>query len=333
VLDESSFDATMGAGVKVPPGYERHFTSFDGKRRHLITEATGGPTWYTEYNVLTGLSARSYGRLMFYVTRIAADRVSRGLPQSLRACGYKTFSLYPAYGAFLGARRFQTGTGVQHFYDAAQMGAGDVEPDSFYYDRAAQLIARERGAPLFLFVYTVANHFPWWSKYRPELMPDWRNLGNDFEVDEYLRRQTMSARDYQEFTARLRRQFPDESFLIVRFGDHPPGIVAKVVAPELDAQTTARHVMARDPRYFTTYYAIDAINYKPRDLSLALDRMEAAYLPLTILEAAGLPLDPSFAEQKRIMQRCQGVFYACNGGGEARRFNRMLIDAGLIKGL
>ena len=52
-----------------------------------------------------------------------------------------------------------------------------------------------------------------------------------------------------------------------------------------------------------------------------------------MLEAAGVRLDPSFTEQKRILQRCRGVFYPCAGGSEARRFNRLLIDAGLIKGL
>jgi hypothetical protein len=52
-----------------------------------------------------------------------------------------------------------------------------------------------------------------------------------------------------------------------------------------------------------------------------------------IQEAAGIPLDPSFAEQKAIMLRCNGVFYACKDGAEARRFNRLLIDAGLIHGL
>jgi hypothetical protein len=33
------------------------------------------------------------------------------------------------------------------------------------------------------------------------------------------------------------------------------------------------------------------------------------------------------------MLRCNGVFYACRKGAEARRFNRLLIDAGMIKGL
>ena len=65
LLDESSFDITAAPGIKVPPGYQQHFRSFDGKARSLVMESTGGPTWYAEYNVLTGLSARSYGRFMF----------------------------------------------------------------------------------------------------------------------------------------------------------------------------------------------------------------------------------------------------------------------------
>jgi hypothetical protein len=33
------------------------------------------------------------------------------------------------------------------------------------------------------------------------------------------------------------------------------------------------------------------------------------------------------------MLRCKGVFYDCKAGAESRRFNRLLIDAGLIHGL
>ena len=84
VLDESSFDIRAAPGIKVPPDYGRHFRSFDGKQRSLAVEATGGPTWYAEYSVLTGLSARSFGRFKFHVTRIAAGHVERGLPRALR---------------------------------------------------------------------------------------------------------------------------------------------------------------------------------------------------------------------------------------------------------
>ena len=102
VLDESSFDITAVAGVNVPTGYRDHFQSFDGRQRSFVVEGTGGPTWYTEYNVLTGLSARSFGRFAYFVTRIAAGRVERGLPSALHRCGYKTFTLYPAEGRVSG---------------------------------------------------------------------------------------------------------------------------------------------------------------------------------------------------------------------------------------
>ena len=333
VLDEASFDASAIPGIKLPPNYGSHFKSFDGKTRSFVVEGSGGPTWYTEYNVLTGLSARSYGRLSYYVTRIAAGRVERGLPQALRRCGYKTISLYPAYGAFLSAKKFQETTGVRHFLDAADMKAGDVEPDSFYFNQALKMIESERGdQPLFIFVYTVFNHFPWWNAPQPELTPDWRSLGNDPQVDEYLRRQTLSARDYGAFKHRLAADFPKESFLVARFGDHQPGM-AKIIDPAATEDEVSQRIMAHDPRYFTTYYALDAINFQPKDVSSALERLEAPYLPLVLLEAAGLPLDPSFAEQKKILERCRGLFFQCANGAEARRFNRLLIDAGLIKGM
>jgi hypothetical protein len=43
--------------------------------------------------------------------------------------------------------------------------------------------------------------------------------------------------------------------------------------------------------------------------------------------------DAGSSERSARWLRCEGLFYACAGGAEARRFNRLLIDAGLIKGL
>ena len=334
VHDESSFDITAAPGMKVPPGYRKHFQSFDGVPRKLIVEGAGGPSWFTEYNVLTGLSARSYGRFATSVTRIAAGRVARGLPNALSRCGYKTFSLYPFYGAFLGSRGFQTTAGVERYLDMKDLKARGLERDSFYFDQATSIIARERRrGPLFLFVYTAANHFPWDSTFRPELTPSWRGLGNSPNIDEYIRRQTLSAKDYAALLDRLKREFPTDSFLIVRFGDHQPEFAYRIIDPSLSGAALARQLEMFDPRYYTSYYAIDAVNFKPIDLSSALNTLDAPFLPLLVQEAAGVPLDPSFSEQKNILKRCHGLFYRCADGAEARRFNRLLIEAGLIKGL
>jgi hypothetical protein len=334
VFDESSFDISTVQGLKLPADYRAHFASFDDRTRSLVVEGVSGPSWFTEYNVLTGLSVRSYGRFADFVTRIAAGRVERGLPRALARCGYKTISHYPFHGAFLSARQFQASAGIEKFLDARDLGSHTVEPDGFYYDAALRTIERERGErPLFLLVYTLANHFPWDVRYRPELTPGWRDLGNGLETDEYLRRQTMSARDYAAFKADLARKYPSELFLIVRFGDHQPSFARPLLDPALDDSFIARQIAQQNPRFLTTYYAIDAVNFRPVETASARDVLDAPYLPLVVLEAAGVPLDPSFAEQKAILERCRGLFYRCASGAEARRFNRLLIDAGLIKGL
>ncbi|EGP06432.1 hypothetical protein CSIRO_4011 [Bradyrhizobiaceae bacterium SG-6C] len=336
VLDESSFDISAAPGIKVPANYRDYFKSVDGKQRAFVAESAGGPTWYTEFNVLTGLSARSFGKLKFYVTRIAAGKISRGLPQALQRCGYRTFSLYPTYGDFLSARNFQTSAGIENFIDMANMGVSeDMQPDRFYFDQALQLIAREKNAdqPLFVLVYLTANHFPWTTSYRSDLTPPgWTAPGNTAEVDEYIRRQAMTAADYKNFVARLKADHPNDPFLLVRFGDHQPAISQKLLEPKLPQTSLADRIMTHDLRYYKTYYAIDALNYRP-DMSLALETLDAAYLPLAVQDAAGIPLDSTFAEQKKIMLRCKGLFYACKDGAEAKRFNRLLIDAGFVKNL
>jgi hypothetical protein len=299
-----------------------------------VVEGVGGPSWFTEYNVLTGLSVRSFGRFASSVTRIAAGHVHRGLPRLLEQCGYHTFSLYPFYGSFLGSRAFQISTGIAQYLDMRDLGTSDFEPDRFYFDKAVDLIQRERGnAPLFLYVYTVANHFPWDTRLRPELTPNWHDPGNSPEVDEYIRRQSMTAHDYRDFLDRLARRFPADSFLVVRYGDHQPQFGAALIDSGLAQEGAIKRPRASDPRYLTTYYAIDAVNFAPANLSSALDGLDAPYLPIVLLEAAGVPLDPTFLEQRAMLHECNGFFYRCEAGAPSRRLNRLLIDVGLIEGL
>ncbi|MEP7029515.1 MAG: sulfatase-like hydrolase/transferase [Pseudolabrys sp.] len=334
IHDESSYDIRVAPGIKVPEGYGSHFVSFDGVARHLLVESHGGASWYTEFGVLTGLSSRSFGRFAYSLPRVAAGRVKRGLPLALRRCGYRTFSFYPASSAFMSAKNFQMSTGIEHFFDYRDMGTTAVEPDSFYYNAAATMLKQDRGTgPIFAYVYLAANHFPFTRTWHPDLMPRWQDPGNTPAVDEYLRRQARSDLDYQVFLERLRREFPGEPFLLVRYGDHQPAFPTFVMDPTLDEAGIAKRMQSYDPRYFTTYYAVDTINFQPVDKSAALDTLDAPYLPLAIQQMAGLPLDPSFVEQRKIFERCGGIFYACAAGVEVRRFLRLLLDAGQIRHL
>src|SRR5262249_34276720 len=200
-----------------------------------------------------------------------------------RRCGYHTFSIYPAHGAFMSAASFQKSVGVENFYDAAALGAGDVEPDDFYYRAASRLIERNRaGGPMFIYVYLAANHFPWDYRWRPDLATNWRDLGNEGVADEYLRRQTLGMRQYSALLGELKKQFPGERFLLVRYGDHQPDFASTIMEPRLDDGTIARRIFQHDPRYYTTYYAIDAVNFHPVNVNSALDTIEGPYLPLIV---------------------------------------------------
>ena len=171
--------------------------------------------------------------------------------------------------------------GIDHFLDAKDLHSREVETDDFYYNAASDLIGREKsGGPMFVLSYLMANHFPWDLRWRPDLATDWRDLGNvsveGHRVDEYLRRQEMSARAYKGFVERLKRDFPNEPFLIVRFGDHQPLFAKRIIDPTLDNVGIGRRIDANDPRYFTTYYAIEPLNFKPADLSSAITGLDAA---------------------------------------------------------
>ena len=149
----------------------------------------------------------------------------------------------------MSAKSFQTTTGVQTFVDQDVLRTDRIEPDRFYYDAALRMIERERGhGPMFMFVYLAANHYPWTYRWRPDLAPEWKDLGNAPQVDEYLRRQTMGFRDYAELVARLKRDFPGESFLLVRYGDHQPDFATTLIEPSLDEVEVNRRLMTRDPR-------------------------------------------------------------------------------------
>src|SRR3974377_1165504 len=107
-------------------------------------------------------------------------------------------------------RASQPTTCVQRFYDQHDLGAREIEPDSFFFNAAARMIAEQhQHGPMFVFVYLAANHFPWNHRYRPDLMPQWKDPGNVAPVDEYMGRQAMSAKDYVDFLGRLKRAFPN----------------------------------------------------------------------------------------------------------------------------
>ena len=118
----------------------------------------------------------------------------------------------------------------------------------------------------------------------------------------------------------------------MRYGDHQPEFSPHLLDPGLDEAGVGKKLENYDPRYYATYYAIDAINFEPVKSPAVMDTIDAAYLPLVIQEAAGIPLDPVVRGAEEHHAPLQGRVLRLQGRrGSAQRFNRLLIDAGFIK--
>ena len=128
-----------------------------------MVEGAGGPSWYTEYNVLTGLSARSYGRFADFVTRIAAG--PRRARTAARAAPLRLQDLHvlsdvrcvPERAAFPDRRpAFRT-------FSTPRRSKRELPRSGLVLSstRRPTCVAKQRGKdPLFMLVYTAQNHFP-----------------------------------------------------------------------------------------------------------------------------------------------------------------------------
>ena len=326
----------------VPPGYfpalrydhrvDPFFASQDGKVHRMRVETYGGASWITEFAVMTGVSTRSFGGMRQFVQSLMAGKVHDTLPETLTRCGYRNVVFYPLERNFVSYDRFYSSIGLKEVFDSKDQGApSDNERDRFYFANALDEMARhlrQSRQPLFTYILTMATHSPYDFVYMPEVDVPGGGPGTDPEMSEYLRRLAMARIDYDELRRELARRFPDEKFLIVHYGDHHP-IASRTlldVSDKLDAEDVS---LPFDSLGFVTYYAVEGINYSPPPLP-EVEVLDVPYLPVVILDAAGLPLSDSFRERQRLLAACKGRYFTCDQRGAILAFHRRLIDSGLV---
>jgi hypothetical protein len=309
------------------------FHSYDGPLRKLRVETFGGGSWLTEFSVLTGLSTYSFGGMRQFVQQIMAGKVKDTLPQALARCGYRNVVFYPMLRQFLSAGRFFEGVGLHEIYDAKDQGATlPNERDRFYYANLLAEIGRHlKGSkqPLFAYLETMATHGAYDYAYMPELDVPGGNPGTDPEMHEYLRRLAMARMDYAHLRAELSRRFPDQQFLIVHYGDHQPTATWSLLGLQ-EGTTIEKVIQSKNDIPLTTYYAIDAVRYHPPALP-AINNLDVPFLGTIILEAARLTLSDSFRARRRLMLLCKGRYHDCPVRDEILKFQRSLIDAGIVE--
>lgn len=326
-----------------PPGalkgldYDRaldgFFRSHDGRIHAMRVETYGGASWLTEFSVLTGAASRFFGSLRHFVQFYMAGRVDDALPTTLARCGYANMMFYPYLKGFFGSARFFETVGLKQIYDARdQKAASAMEPDKFYYANMLAEIARrfETGSgPLFVYLQTMAAHWPYDITYWPERNAKGGGPGVHPEMNEYLRRLAMASEDYAALRNDLAARFPAERFLVVHYGDHHPLATRFFFGFDGEEIEVINDSLPDASPAFVTYFAVDGINYTPPALP-DIDVIDSAYLGALILEQARLPIPDSWRERARLMRACGGRYALCPDRQSILQFHRRLIDSGLL---
>jgi phosphoglycerol transferase MdoB-like AlkP superfamily enzyme len=327
----------------VPPGYfptlaydhriDRFFASHDGKVHRLRVETYGGASWLTEFSIATGLSTRSFGGMRQFVQSLMTGKLRDTLPEALGRCGYRNVMLYALERNFVSNEKYYASIGLKEIFDREDQGAAtDNERDRFYFGNALDVMARHlqrSRRPLFTYIFTMATHSPYDFAYMPEVDVPGGGPGTDPEMSEYLRRLAMAQIDYDELRSEIARRFPGERFLIVHYGDHQPIATRTLLGFSNKLESEDISLPIESPG-FITYYVVDGINYQPPPLP-EVETLDVPYLPLVILNAAGLPLSDSFRERQRMLTACNGRYFTCEPREAILAFHRRLIDSGLIE--
>jgi hypothetical protein len=233
---------------------------------------------------------------------------------------------------FLSAERFFKGVGIDDIFDLKRQRARRVdERDQFYYGNALDEMGahfKSSSKPMFAFIETMATHWPYNVVYEPQLAMRGGGKGTHPEMHEYLRRLGMAQLDYGWLRAELKRRFPGEPFLIVRYGDHHPMSTRLLLG--FGEGTDAEDVLLdRNSIGFRTFFAVNGVNFAPRDYS-SPPILDVAYLSTVLLEAAGVPLSDAYKKRRMLVEACGGRSFDCVRSDLVLGFHRQLLDSGLV---
>jgi hypothetical protein len=307
---------------------DRFFLSDDGALHPLRVETYGGESWVTDFSLMAGLSSRFFGSLRTFVQVFTTGKLAETLPQSLKHCGYINMLFFPFEANFLSHDKFYRSIGFDQLFDQDAQGLSSIhERDRVYFENALAAIDRHlraSSAPFFVYVQTMTAHGPYSFKYLPDEDVPGGGPGTSREMSEYLRRAAIVQRDGEWLMEELKRRFPEQRILIVRFGDHHPTATSGLLAS--DARDGSSPISSR----FTTFYAIKGHNLVVPTLP-GYDAIDVPYLGNIILEAAGLPLSEAQTHRRALMQACAGKYFGCERRDEILAFHRRLIQSDLVR--
>ena len=333
IHQESLVPPSLFPRLEYDHALDRFFLSDDGALHKLRVETYGGASWVNEFALLTGISTKAFGDMRMFVHVLMGGRLKETLPQTLAKCGYRTLMLFPMKKGYLSLDRFYRSIGFTEILDRRDQGAPTIrERDRFYFQNALEAMDRHfksSDQPLFVYIQTMASHGPYDSAYMPEENVPGGGPGTSAEMSEYLRRAALAQRDGVFLMDEIKRRFPNEPILVVRYGDHQPSATRDIIndvwgddSPDVGPDGS--------PGPFITFYAIEGSNLAVPPLP-AYDPLDIAYVGTVMLEAAGLPLSAAQRERKRLMVACEGRYFGCEPRSQILAFHRRLINSGFVQ--
>ncbi|MFL6629934.1 MAG: sulfatase-like hydrolase/transferase [Vitreoscilla sp.] len=321
-LQESQFDPAAIAGCPASICALDAFAAHDGTvaRGPLQVHTFGGGTWKSEFAFHTGVPHSAFGPAGEFVPFNVAPGTQRSFARSLKAAGYRTVALYPTRGGMMNGRAAYAGYGFDAFYDAAQVGlpGGYDTPDALVHAAARDVLARERlhDQPVFLFVLTIFNHAE--HGVRMERVPlqlvsaaskAFEPADEALSVADYVwRSQAFERASAATRSAVLGTRRPA---VYAWFGDHQPPF-ANAIGLRQRIRSLPTETGTVPARYQTWYEVASNVPHAADSSPRALDLV---FLPGTLAQAAGVPLDDWLAANVLAREQCGGLLEACRAPG------------------
>jgi len=336
IQHESIFDPRV-YGLPVEPGVEAFLSPENGLHGSLNVDIFGGGSWQSEFSLLTGLSSASFGSSAYFLFKRGVGRFHNSLPHSLAALGYGTTLISSCRRNFLNYDAFYRSIGIsERIFSDDLASPFDVDrfeatnSDALFLDAAIGAhLKRIAGdaAPRFLYALTNFNHGPHNRRLvAPGQFESERAFAAASLPDpcyaEYYARLAETAATWNRLKSELAARFPERPTLIVHYGDHQPVMTRRIEA-KLKLPADAR-------RQFRTFYAIEALNYRPdRPIPGRGKNLDIAFLGTVALQQAELPLDQIYATRASLLEHC-GEAYFASSSERKRRFHRTLVELGVI---
>jgi len=327
IHQESLVEPSLFPQLNYNHDLDRFFLSDDNRLHKLRVEVFGGASWITDFSIMAGDSSRFFGGIRVFLQVLLTGRLTEALPQILRTCGYRNVLFFPFDGSFVGLDKFYRSIGFDQVIDWKAQGTKTYyERDRVYFQNAMAMMEqhfRSSEQPLFTYVQTMTAHGPYTRQYMPEEDVAGGGPGTPPEMSEYLRRAAMVQRDGEALIEELKQRFPNERFVIIRFGDHQPVATRDYWPPDFRSSVDTSDA-------FITFYAIKGQNVVIPPLP-APDVVDVAYLGTIILDAASLPLTDAHRQRKLLMELCNGRYYGCERRDAIGDFHQRLIKSDIIQ--